>query len=266
MKLKFVFFSIILVILIFGIGLQADYPNLPKNDSSQVLSVNYASPTIEITPLNAVREMIGQVNQERVLTDLRKLTGAAQICLDHGCYTITDRFTGGAGLQWAKDYIEEELIKVGFTVKKVDWSSDQILVAKKIGILHKNEEIYFVAHMDGVSNSPAADDDASGVVSLLEMARIINTHPFNNTIVMLFSTGEEEGTLGVQSYLEQLTPEEIQAIKYVVNVDMLGYDANNDGVIELFNGNQPEDFVQLLSTIISAYQINLTPQIYSDCG
>ena len=46
---------------------------------------------------------------------------------------------------------------------------------------------------------------------------------------------------------------------------MLGYDSNNDGAMEFWNGTQPVDFVQLLSDIIHAYQIGLVPEIVSGC-
>ena len=83
---------------------------------------------------------------------------------------------------------------------------------------------------------PAADDNSSGVVSLLELARIQKSRVISSTVVLLFSTEEEHGALGVQSFVDQLTPEEFVAIKYVVDVDTLGYGANNGGVMELFSG------------------------------
>jgi len=46
---------------------------------------------------------------------------------------------------------------------------------------------------------------------------------------------------------------------------MLGYDSNNDGVMEFWNGSQPVDFVQLLVDIINAYPLSLEPQIVSGC-
>lgn len=224
---------------------------------------------VQVNTNRSVWVMIGQVNQSRILSDLRKLTGAESICLDHGCYTISDRKTGSLGLIWAEDYIVSQLDEMGYTVQIQDWSlngySDRNLIVRKPGKVTPGEEIYFVAHIDGES-CPAADDNASGVASLLELARVIRLRDFNDTIVLLFSTGEEQSTLGVTSYIDLLTPEQLAAIKYVVNVDMVSYDTNKDGVIELFNGNQPVDFVQLLSGIISSYQIGLVPQIYSDCG
>lgn len=214
--------------------------------------------------------MISQVDQNLVLSNLRKLTGVEQICLDQGCYTISNRLTGSEGLKWAKDYIYQELTNLGYSVEIQNWSSfgysDQNLVARKLGVVSPGTEIYFLAHMDGVNNSPAADDDASGVVSLIELARILSSHSFRYTIVLLFSTGEEQGVLRAQRYVNQPTSQEISAIKYVVNVDMIGYDGNNDNMMELWNGSQPKSFVQLLIGIITTYQIDLTPQIVSDCS
>jgi hypothetical protein len=270
MKITLMFFPTILIALILGIGFRKDYQKLSEYGIFQPVNTNDQIRTTIISPIEAVWAMIGQINQERVLTDLRRLTGEEQICLVYGCYTINNRLTGSQGLQWAKDYIYEQLVSLGYSVELQNWSSngnaDQNLIIRKSGMVSPGEEIYFVAHIDGVNNSPAADDNASGVVSLLELARILRSRAISSTVVLLFSTGEEQGALGVQSYVDQLTPEELAAIKDVVDVDMLGYDANNDGVMELFNGNQPVDFVQLLTDIISTYQINLIPQIVSDCG
>lgn len=51
---------------------------------------------------------------------------------------------------------------------------------------------------------PAADDNASGVVDLLEAARVLSKYSFDRTLVFFFSTGEEEGALGVKSYLNDI--------------------------------------------------------------
>jgi hypothetical protein len=222
------------------------------------------------SPIEEVSKMIGQVSQERMNTDFRRLTGAEEICLDNGCYTITDRITESTGLQWAKDYVIAQLKDLGYSVEIQDWSlsgyDDQNLIVKKVGITQPEEEIYFVAHLDGIAGGPAADDNGSGVVDLLELARNLRHHVFAKTIVLLISTGEEEGAQGVQYYVDHLTSEQLAAIKYVIDVDMVGYDSNGDSRMELWNGEQPLDFVQYLMDIITAYQINLVPEVYSDCS
>jgi hypothetical protein len=228
------------------------------------------SVSFEATPdPNTILELIRQVNQERILSDLRRLTGVDSICTVNGCYTIQGRETSSEGLQWAKDYLFEQLINLGYYVEVQDWSrngySDQNLIVRKQGLVFPEEEIVFIAHVDGyLDNNPAADDDASGVVSLLELARIIKSQSFSRTIVLIFSTGEEKGALGSNSFIEEY-PERLDSIKYLISVEMISYDANNDGKMQLWSGDQPTDFVQLLSEIITRYQLNLLPEIVTGC-
>jgi hypothetical protein len=230
-----------------------------------------------IPPDDIVLEMLGQVNISRALVDLKQLTGEVPICIGTGCYTITNRLTGSEGLSWAKEYVYTELARLGYSVEIRDWSragyADQNIIARKPGVLHPEEEIYFVAHLDGVKPGldgqfPAADDNGSGVVDILELARVLNTYSFSRTVILLVSTGEEQGTLGVQSYLSQLSPIELNSIKYVVNIDMVGYDANHDRVMELWYGDHSPSFdlVNLMKEIIQTYQLELVPGFVVGCG
>jgi hypothetical protein len=227
------------------------------------------TPTSTSTPADITWEMLREVNQDRILTDLRRLTGEEPICTVNGCYTITDRETGSIGLQWTKDYIYETLVSLHYSVEVQGWSregyTDQNLIARKQGMVFPGEEIYFIAHLDGYpKNNPAADDDASGVVSLLELARILSSRTLNRTVVLFFSTGEEHGSLGSHSFVE-MYPERLGTIKYLVSVEMLGYDSDNDGLMELWSGDQPLDFVNRLSNIITTYQLDLIPKVVTGC-
>jgi hypothetical protein len=254
--------------------------NTITTSPTEVLSTpvpnEFGKPT-EIPPIDVGWEMLGQINKDRVLTDLRKLTGEEPICNDNRCYTIPNRLTGSEGLQWAKKYINDELVKLGYSIELHNWSrsgyADQNFIVKKLGVSTPEEEVFFVAHMDGVKKGlgkhfPAADDDASGVVDILEMARVLSSHSFNRTIVLFFSTGEEQGALGVKSYLSQLSPNELGSIKYVVDVDMVGYDANGDAVMELWHGDHSPSLAltQVMSETIKAFRINLAPRFVIGCG
>jgi hypothetical protein len=228
-----------------------------------------------ITPMEVVWEMLGHVNKDRALIDLRKLTGEEEICIDSDCYTIVNRLTGSEGLDWAQDYVSEELNNLGYTVEVRDWSlngkADQNIIAKKVGVISPDEKIYFIAHLDGVGSGvqkyPAADDDGSGMVDMLEMARVLNNYSFDRTVVLLFTSGEEQGTLGSQYYLNELTPGELSSIKYAVDLDMVGYDANEDGAMEFWDGGDPSSLplTHMMSEIIETYQIDLSPQFVTGC-
>ncbi len=229
------------------------------------------SDTNAIIPLPIVQEMIDRVSLERILTDLRRLTGVEPICTSNGCTTISSRFTGSENLRWAKDYVKDTLVNLHYSVEVLDWSdsgrADQNILAHKRGFLYPNEEIYFIAHLDGYpSNGPAADDDASGVVALLELARIMaDMHP-SYSITLFFSTGEEQGAVGAHYFVSHF-PERLARIKYLVSIEMLGYDSNGDGKMELWSGDLSTEFQQLLSDIITAYpaSIHLVPEILTGC-
>lgn len=234
-------------------------------------------PALETPTAEAIWEMLAMIDPERVLTDLRRLAGEEPICTNSGCETITTRLTGSSGLQKAKEYVYEELVRLNYAVETRDWSrdghTDQNLVARKTGIISPDEEIYFIAHLDGrnldgIARSPAVDDDSSGVVDILELARILSHYTFGPTVVFLFSTGEEYGALGVRSYLDQLSNEELNKIKYAINVDMVSYDANGDGVMELWSGDDPSslELAEALSEVVTSHQFSLVPTIITGCG
>lgn len=225
--------------------------------------------------LDIVWEMLAQVDADRALQDLRRLSGDQQICLGANCYTIQNRLTGSVGLEWAQDYLYETLVALGYTVEVLDWArsgyTDQNIVARNVGLSRPDEEIYFIAHVDGAGSAstvyPAADDNASSVANSLELARILSGYEFERTFVLLLTSGEEQGIAGASEYLEQLSAEELEGIVYAVNRDMTGYDGNGDRVMELFHGDHPPSvtLTQTLSQIIDLYQLDLDARIVAGC-
>ena len=269
--------SIIALALVFGSGLISISQNQREYGDMTPFSITQLSQTNVISPTDVIWEMLGQVNKNRVVNDLRRLAGEEPICTSTGCYTAANRLTGSEGLHWAMDYIYQDLVSLGYSAEFRDWSregwGDRNLIARKVGVLAPTEEVYFVAHVDGVKLNgeerfPAADDNASGAVDNLELARVLSTFSFSRTVVLLFSTGEEQGALGVKSYLDQLSSEELSSIKYAVDVDMVGYDANRDGVMELWHGGHLPSLAvaQMMSETISTYQLDLAPRIVVGCG
>jgi hypothetical protein len=235
------------------------------------------SPTPKTITQGDTTEILTQVARSRVVADLQRFTGKEPICAENGCHIINHRLTGSEGLRWVKAYIYSELVNLGYSVEIQDWAhsgyADQNVIAKKPGITTPNEEIYFVAHLDGVNGGaidqyPAADDNASGVIDILEMARVLSSGSFQRTFVLLFTTGEEQGTLGVRAYIDHLSQQELSFIKYVVDVDMVGYDANRDGKMELwYGGHSPSlALAQIMSDIILSNQIDLAPGFVIGCG
>lgn len=291
MRRTLILCSVILLGLLVGLGLLAGCQSQPEYTDTQ--TVRELDPTTKIPPTHAVSntldqtdkdgdltqapladtvwEMLGQVNRDSVHTDLRRLTGEEPICIDTRCHTITNRATGSDGLQWAMDYLYQELIGLGYAVEVQDWFhsgyTGQNIIVRKPGKVFPNQEIYFVAHLDGMDRSSAADDNASGVTDLMALARVLVGRQFSRTVVLLFTTGEEQGALGARSYVDQLSLEELSTISLVIDVDMVGYDSDDDGAMELWSGDHPPSLVlaQTLSELIAAYQLDLTPSVVTGC-
>lgn len=236
-----------------------------------------ADPTPPQTELDVVSGMLARIDSAQVRADLRRLTGEVPVCTEGGCHTISHRLTGSQELGWAKDYVGRELSQLGYSVERQDWSrsehSDQNLIVTKPGASVPEDAIYLVAHLDGAKklwtgDFPGADDDASGVVDLLQVARILRGYSLDRTVVFFFSTGEEQGRLGTRSYLEQLNPKELSRIKYVIDLDMLGYDSNQDGAMELWYGGQVDSLAlaESMRDAIQKHQLQLVPEFVVGCG
>lgn len=50
--------------------------------------------------------------------------------------------------------------------------------------------------MDFTSDSPGANDNASGVAGVIEAARVLSKYKFNGSVVYAALSGEEQGLFG----------------------------------------------------------------------
>ena len=85
--------------------------------------------------------------------------------------------------------------------------------------------------LNGTSDSPGANDNASGLAGVLEAARVLSKERFDGTIVYAALAGEEQGLFGGKILAAQAL-EEGWRIKAVLNNDMIGNIEGVDGVID----------------------------------
>jgi hypothetical protein len=83
------------------------------------------------------------------------------------------------------------------------------------------DAIVVVAHHDTVNGSPGADDNGSGVVALLELARLLAGRRFRHTVVLAAPDFEEMGLLGSAELVPWLTSR--YAVRGVMVFDAIGY-------------------------------------------
>ena len=84
-----------------------------------------------------------------------------------------------------------------------------------------DEVLIFGAHYDSVHGAPGANDNASSVATLLELARVLASYPIDREIRFM-AFGSEEGGGGAAHYVASLSSEEKARISGMVNMEMLG--------------------------------------------
>jgi Peptidase family M28/Fibronectin type III domain len=85
--------------------------------------------------------------------------------------------------------------------------------------------------LDFTSDAPGADNDASGVAAMLELARVFAQHPSNATLVFAAFDGEEQGLYGSTFAASQLATAGVN-VKGDLNLDTIGSPLGGDGVYE----------------------------------
>ncbi len=135
-----------------------------------------------------------------------------------------------AGMQKAMTYIVENFNRYNYEVEK-QWIviNDQKvanLIAEKRGSIDSNKIIVIGAHYDTVPGSPGADDNATGVAAMLELARIFSESNAPYTIRFVAFANEEcpgmdQKNMGSYAYAASCR-ERKENIIAMLSLEMLG--------------------------------------------
>lgn len=105
-------------------------------------------------------------------------------------------------LQDAGDYIEDELSKLGYNVKcqeyKMDGKIYRNFEAELLGARIPDEILVAGAHYDSVVGSPGANDNATGIAAVIELASRFAKNPPDRTIRFVAFTNEEDPHFGTE--------------------------------------------------------------------
>jgi hypothetical protein len=92
----------------------------------------------------------------------------------------------------------------------------------------KQEYVAFAAHYDHLRTGsdgrvfPGADDDGSGTVGVLNIARALAAHPPRRSVLIVFHAAEELGLLGARYNTDHAPVVPLDRIALLLNVDMIG--------------------------------------------
>ena len=161
--------------------------------------------------------LIAQLDTERMKTQLTKLVG------------FGTRHATSPTFTQVLSYCEGEMTALGYTPVRqsvrVGGKESFNLIWEKKGIT--DDAVLVTAHVDSINKNlfgklaPGADDDGSGTVGTMELARILAKESPKQTVRFILWTGEEEGLYGSAQYVKRLTAADKAKIKGVVQMDMI---------------------------------------------
>jgi Zn-dependent M28 family amino/carboxypeptidase len=207
-----------------------------------------------------IKAMVDSVSQERIAATLKKLEsfGTRNIHTDvesdtHGVIAARKWIAGELKSYSPKLEVRFDsyhVRKQGRVLKDLELVN---VIAVLPGTLDKDRQYIVSGHYDSItlpkgrnedsppvprpqtlesakvdSPSPGVTDDGSGTAAVMELARVMSQHEFENTIVFIAFAGEEEGLVGSRLYAEKARAANV-AIECVLNNDIIGSDISGNG-------------------------------------
>lgn len=176
-----------------------------------------------------IQSIVDQVDSMRLFSDLQWIEG------------IRHPQAGLAHLNEVKDSIEARFQGLGLDAYRQSMTGSgynmENIIGLETGAVDMSRTYIIDGHFDGVSTSPAADDNGSAVAGVLEAARVLSPFHFKRNIRFIGFDQEEAGLLGSQFYVAQGI-ESYESIEGVLNFEMIGYysdEPNTQGLPAGFN-------------------------------
>jgi hypothetical protein len=194
--------------------------------------------------------------------------------------SLEGRGLGTLGKEKAEHYIIEQFRDAGLESFKQDFRHGfqfrsglaWIPATNLVGVIRgsdpilKDEYIVIGAHYDHLGYSlkngsrviyPGADDNASGVASIIELARYLteNASRLKRSIIIVAFDAEESGLYGADRFLKDSIVDPSQ-IKFMFSLDMVGMLSTHGG-IDLKGMESVDGGASIASNIAAKHQINI---------
>tara|TARA_B100000767_G_scaffold264489_1_gene279443 strand:- start:4489 stop:5817 length:1329 start_codon:yes stop_codon:yes gene_type:complete len=198
-----------------------------------------------------IYDIVKNVKTERIKKDITKLAnfGTRHTLSD----TISNTRGIGAARRWIKSEFDEiskncgNCLNVQYQKDFVKKNKKRIVrdvmivnvVAIQKGSKYPNRYIIMSGDIDSrvsdpndfSSDSPGANDNASGMAGTIEAARVLSKYTFENSIIYVGLSGEEQGLFGGRG-LAKHAKEKGWEIIGIMNNDMIGNIKGVDGIID----------------------------------
>jgi Peptidase family M28 len=209
-----------------------------------------------------IREMLANVSAHRIENSIRTLVSF------HNRNTLSSQNDPDSGIGAARDWIFEEFEKAAeksdgrMTVRLQSYVQKPIpgeipqptKITNVIATLHGTQQAstnrtYVISGhydsrctdvLDATCFAPGADDDASGVATSLELARVMAPLEFDATIVFMAVAGEEQGLFGSTHFVKVAKRNGVD-IAGMLDNDIVGSADGRPRVVRLFSEGVPSD-------------------------
>ena len=179
----------------------------PQSINSQVFNANYAA-------------VVNQCSSTNILNNLTEYEA------------LGVKRRGTVALDNTLTWLKNKYLSYGYTASQIMEDSYTYtgssavcknLVVTKIGTVYPNTFIIIDGHYDSI-NGTGTNDNGSGLVCILEVARLLRNIPTQYSIKFINFSGEEDGLYGSQHFVSAVvnatTPK--MNIKLVFNLDEVG--------------------------------------------
>ncbi len=242
------------------------------------LACSMPAALISLPPEEVTPHLISRTRPDDWMGWIRKLSGEEGVIINGQPAVISSRynyamFTGQDNAR-AFDYLLEQVYSMvpadqveidpyTYTDAERSYTWQNIIVTlpgksrpQEIVILSAHYDSIVVREGDPLIYAPGADDNATGTAALLEGLRLLKDYNYERTIRIVFFSGEEHSLAGSDAYTDD---HDMSSVVGVVNLDMFGYDSNNDRCFEIHAGNLPgsDAIGQAMISSIVRYNLNL---------
>ncbi len=258
---------------------KADTSHCKYDRSAQRRTSLVARPEVDLTNLppkdQRVLAAFSQVNRDRIVENLKKLTGELPVTVTRNGQKVTGTITSRSShskelYDLAMPFMEEQFQALGLTTDHHDYAKGHYnLVATLAGDGSSKKRIILGAHGDATAGATwknektkGADDDGSGMVLLLEVARALSKMPPSKyDIDFCVFTNEEQGLEGSYAYSDKVRNEG-ENLVLMIQFDMVAYHATEGNRMDVHDGENKNGAHKYYEDVLRAchqYELDLTP-------
>lgn len=247
----------------------ADDTRAPRHQPAIPSEVNLAA-NGNTAPVSdtLIQYLVNQTNLDSLTRYVNILSGEDSATINGSTYLIVSRYASHPHNDLAADFIFQTLNNFGLPTYSQQYdSSGRNVYSVQAGTIYPEKMFIICAHYDDKPiqpPAPGADDNAGGVAAVLEAARILSRILAPYTTIYALWDEEEIGKFGSEYYAQQakLAGDDILG---VVNLDLLGWDGNNDGLVEIHTRPIASSvhLADLIYSLENYFDLGLSPVFYN---